>query len=459
LNRLKKGKLHIILWMFFCGSLCFSQEIKQDSSGLNDLSKSSKAFKEAFFDALSHRAVEKYEKAISRLDQCLKIDDSMPVIYYELAQNEIALRFYDSAENSLNKVLELMPNNELVLKSLSQVYFIQQNFDQRISTLRRLSDLNSKYKYNLAQAYRYTQQYGKALEELNAYQREYSYDWRIKGLKNQIYTSSKDKLPVIIDLEKALLKNAKNEKAYVQLIDVYKKNNEEEKVKKTIERFKESLPNSPMLEYINFQEYLDVGNTVKATESMQKITASASISDYIKRKVLNDFKIFGRQNPNYNKALDSLNVSRAGGNKDENLKFIMELSTVNIKQGTTESLLNVYQNNLGIDTNNYDLIKDTLLLQLYYGKLDKAKELVNIGVEKYPSQPFLYLIKGTLLAKDQKHSKAINNFKDGLDYIVDNPELERALYLKMAKSYEANGDIDKADKYKNKGEKINVPVK
>lgn len=429
------------------------------TSNLNDISNASKEFKNNFFDALSNKAVEKHDKAILNLENCLKEKDGMPVLYYELAQNEIALRLYDNAELSLNVALELMPNSELILKSLSRVYFIKQKFDLRIATLRELSVINSKYNYDLAQAYKYTQQYGKALEALNNYQSEFSYDYRIKGLKNQIYAASKNKLPVIVDLEKELLKNAKNEKAYVQLIDAYKKNNEEAKVKTTIERFREKLPNSPMLEYINFQEYLDAGNTIAATQSMQKITANASVDDFIKKKVLNDFKTFGKQNPNYDKALDSLSTSSIKADKDENLKFIMELSSVNIKQGTTESLLNVYQNNLGIDSNNYDLIKDTLLLQLYYGKLSEAKELVDIGVEKYPSQPFLYLIKGTLMAKEDKHNKAINIYKDGLDYIVDNPELERALYLKMARSYENIGELDKANKYRNKGGKINVPVK
>jgi len=453
--------LDVFFYLLFVTSISYAQDRLNFSSDLNDISSTSKQFKNNFFDALSNKAVEKHDKAIQNLESCIKEKDSMPVLYYELAQNEMALRLYDNAELSLNVAQELMPDNELILKSLSQVYFIKQKFDKRIATLRKLTTLNSRYGFDLAQAYKYTQQYGKALEALNEYKNEFSYDYRIQNLKNQIYTASKDKLPVIVDLEKELTKNSKNEKAYVQLIDVYKKNNEDEKANKTIARFKQSLPNSPMLEYIKFQEYLDAGNTVKATQSMRKITASASIGDFVKRKVLRDFKTFGKQNPNYNKALDSLSTSpiQNQASKEENLKFIMELSSVNIKQGTTESLLQVYQQNLNADSNNYDLIKDTLLLQLYYGKLDKAKELVAIGVEKYPSQPFLYLIKGTLLAKESRHSKAISAYKEGLDYIVDNPELERALCLKIARSYSKNGDTDKAVKYQNKGEKINVPIK
>lgn len=454
-----KIKLYIVFNLMILSNSLIAQNQTIVPLGLNDIGNTSKQFKNNFFDALSNKAVEKYDKAILNIENCLKEKDAMPVLYYELAQNEIALRLYDNAELSLNVALELMPNSELILKSLSRVYFIKQKFDKRIATLRKLSNIDSKYKFDLAQAYKYTQQYGKALESLNDYQSEFNYDYRIKGLKNQIYTASKDKQPIIVDLEKELLKNAKNEKAYVQLIDAYKKNNQANKVENTIARFREKLPNSPMLEYINFHEYLDAGNTVQATQSMQKITASSSVDNAVKKKVLKDFKTFGKQNPNYNVALDSLNTSIIKNSKDENLKFIMELSSVNIKQGTTESLLNVYQNNLGIDSNNYDLIKDTLLLQLYYNKLKEASELVDVGLEKYPSQPFLYLIKGALMSKDDRHSKAINIYKDGLDYIVDNPELERALYLKIARSYENAGEFDKANKYRNKGEKIDVPIK
>lgn len=454
-----KVAAYIFVNLFILFKTSYAQNDLSFSSDLNSISGTSKQFKSNFFDALSNKAVEKHNKAIKNIETCIKEKDSMPVLYYELAQNEIALRRYDDAELSLNVAQNLMPDNQLILKSLSYIYFIKQKFDKRIATLRKLTKLNAKYGYDLAQAYKYTQQYGKALEQLNEYQNKFSYDYRIKGLKNQIYSASKDKLPVIVDLEKELIKNSKNEKAYVQLIDAYKKNNEEEKAKKIVTKFKESLPNSPMLEYIYFQEYLDTGNTLKATQSMQKITANASVDDFIKRKVIKDFKTFGNQNPNYNKALDSLKVAATPLNKDENLKFIMELSNVNIKQGTTESLLKVYQQNLGVDSNNYDLIKDTLLLQLYYGKLDEAKELVELGVEKYPSQPFLYLIKGTLLAKESKHKKAISAYQEGLDYIVDDQKLERALYLKMAYSYEQNGELDKANKFKNKGEKINVTIK
>lgn len=452
-------KLHIVFLLFtgiiFTGFSQIQVSDKQQET-INDISDASKEFLDYFFDALSQRAAEKNTQAIKSIEKCMAIDNSKPVLYYEYAQNEIDLKNFNEAKDYLEIALEKMPKSTEVLTSLAKVHFYLQNFDARIATLRKLSTIDSKFKYNLAQAYRYTQQYGEALEALNAYQSEYSYDSRIANLRNLIYTSSKDKLPVVVDLEKALQKNSKNEEAYVQLIDVYKKSNDENKAQMTITRFREAMPNSPMLEYIHFQDFIDKGDTVNATASLQKITTSASISDRIKKKVLKDYKIYSRQNPEFSKSIDSVASSKIGQNKVQNLKFFTELSNLQISQGASESLLESYQNNLDNDSNNYTLIKDTLLLQLYFGKTKKAMNLVEIGLEKYPSQPFLYLIKGTLLAKQSKYTKAITNYKDGLDYIVENPELERALYLKLAQSYEANGDSDKAKKYRDKGEKINI---
>ncbi len=436
-----------MMWICF-----FAQQNPNPPSNINDISKTSKTFKKHFFDALSNRAVEQYEKAIKNLEACLKLNHTLPVLYYELAQNEISLRFYDSAKNNLKKALELDPNNIEILKSLSETHFILKNFDERIAILKKLSKINPKYQYNLARTYSFTQQYEKALTVLNEYQKKYGYDSRIESFKNQIYASSKNRKFIITDLEKTIDKNPKNEKAYLQLISLYKKNNQESKYTETIERLKQAAPNTPMLEYFNFQNYLNSGDTLKATEAMEKITSGGSFSQNIKTKVLNDFNNFKAQRANTTPATNS--VTKKNINKD--LEPLFKLSTINFNQGNTESLLKAYQNNLKTDSNNYDLIKNTLLLQMHQEKWSNAKKLIETGIEKHPSQPFLYLIKGTILAQENKHNNAITNFKDGLDYIVDDLELERTLYFKLAKSYNSNGELEKAKKYQEKGEKIEL---
>ncbi|WP_010521302.1 tetratricopeptide repeat protein [Aquimarina agarivorans] len=432
-----------------------AQEVPQQSiSTLNDISNVSKTFEDAFYNALSFRLIEKHQKAIDAIDECLKLDNTKPILYYEKAKNYFELKAYDLAQDNLEIALERMPKNEAILTNLQKIYFVQQKYDKTIATLRKLVEIDPKYKKSLAQAYVYTEQYGKSLEVLSSYESAFGYDTSIEKLRNRIYSVSKDKTDVIIHLEKALDRNPQNENAYVKLIEVYKGLNKHQEASKVLLRFKAAMPDSPLMDYLTFRDYLYTNDTVKATEIMKKLTSNNNISDTLKGKVLDDYRTYGKQNPNFTADLNSMESSTLS--EEENMKFFMELSAFQLAQGSTESLLKVYEENLNVDSNNFSLIKDTLPLLLYYGKNKKAKELVSSAIEKYPSQPFLYLINGHLLAKEGEHKKAITSYSDGLDYIVDNPEYERALYLKMAVSYEALGAPDKAKKYQSKGEKISI---
>ena len=61
-----------------------------------------------------------------------------------------------------------------------------------------------------------------------------------------------------------------------------------------------------------------------------------------------------------------------------------------------------------------------------------------------------------LFSKNEEYTKAISTFTDGLDYVVDNPQLERAYYLQIAGAHEADGDVKKANKFKTNSEQIKI---
>ena len=451
MNLLKSTYLIVILCL--SSAIALSQE-KNNVSTLNDISNVSDDFENAFYEGLSNRLIKNYDKAIFNIKNCIKEDNSKPILFYELGNNYFELKEYETAEDNFKKASALMPNEEVILEALQKTYFAQQKYDESIATLKSLIDIDDKHKLKLAKVYLYTQQYGLSLNLLNSYQARYGYDTSVNNLRNRIYNLSKDKGPIVIDLEKTLERNPKNEKAYIKLIEIYKKSDKDKEATKVLNRFIENTPDSPLLNYVLFQEHLDHGDTEKATIIMKKITSSNDIDDAFKQRILNEYRTYGKQNPNYKKELNSIEASSL--NDDNNARFFMELSSFHLNEGSTESLLQVYEKNLNVDPNNYDLIKDTLLLQLYYGKEEKATTLVKIALEKYPSQPLLYLIDGTLLSKKGNYTNAISSYTDGLDYIVDNAQLERAFYLKIAEAHEATGDPEKGKKFRIKGEQIIV---
>ncbi len=444
----------IVLVFLLCIPFFVKGQSKSNTSALNDISKISPQFEAHFYEALSQRLIKNYDKAIVELDACLAINDNIPVLFFEKAKNSYALKDYQSAESDLITALQLMPKNEIILKELQQVFFIQAKYDERISTLKELVEIDEKYKYDLSGAYVYTKQYGESLETLNDYKNNFSFDSRIEGLRNRIYSISKDKNLQIVDIERKIQKDKTNSELYVRLFELYQEANKKKEALEVFKRFEENIPSAPMLEYVSFLKNLDEGNTLAATESMKMLTTSNRINDVVKSRVLSKFRTYGKQNPNYNTEIEKLPEESLS--KTENQKFFMELTSFQLQEGSTESLLDVYQQNLDVDPNNFSLIKDTLLLQLYYGKTERAKELAVSSLEKYPSQPILYLINGSLLNKGEKFDQAIMNYQEGLDYIIDNPEMERAFLLKLAETYTLMGQPDKAKKYKVRGEKISI---
>ena len=165
MNSLKK--LFLVFFFYLSTSVMLSQDVT-DYNEINNISNVSEKFEDAFYEALSSRLIENHDKAIVYLEECLKEDDTKPVLYFELGKNKYELKDYKTALVNFEKANELMPNTEIILQELQKTYFSLQKYDQTISTLKELIAINPKYKLALAKAYMYTQQYGKSLALLNS---------------------------------------------------------------------------------------------------------------------------------------------------------------------------------------------------------------------------------------------------------------------------------------------------
>lgn len=107
---------------------------------------------------------------------------------------------------------------------------------------------------------------------------------------------------------------------------------------------------------------------------------------------------------------------------------------------------------LGInyDISNYELLRNTLLLQLDLLKFKEASELSQSALEIYPAQALLYLINGAALNNLKKYNEAQEILTFGLDYLIDDKQMERDFYEQLANAYLGLGNTSKATEYRNK---------
>lgn len=89
-------------------------------------------------------------------------------------------------------------------------------------------------------------------------------------------------------------------------------------------------------------------------------------------------------------------------------------------------------------------------------KLNKKKKYLDLekesaeGVELFPAQPLVYLMNATALNNTKKYNQALLMLETGLDYIVDDTDLEADFYDQMGLSYKGLKNNVEASKNYNK---------
>ena len=105
---------------------------------------------------------------------------------------------------------------------------------------------------------------------------------------------------------------------------------------------------------------------------------------------------------------------------------------------------------------NYELKKDYNSLKLILERELKTKQFLelledsNKAIEIYPAQPFLYLMNGVALNSIRKYRDAIEILNSGLEYLVEDNELEAQFMEELSLSYKGLGENKTATFYYKK---------
>jgi tetratricopeptide (TPR) repeat protein len=110
--------------------------------------------------------------------------------------------------------------------------------------------------------------------------------------------------------------------------------------------------------------------------------------------------------------------------------------------------------------NSYDKNKDfkTLLRILSYELENNLFELLHKdsknALELFPAQPILYQLNGYALNKLKKYNDAIDVLTIGIDFVIDNNEMELNFYNQLIISFEAINNTKEVLKYKQKAAQL-----
>ena len=436
--------------MIFIPQLNYAQ-VDFNKTPDDDLGDVEDRTQELFFEALKQKGVENYDRAVTALLQCIEIDKNESVFYFELGKNYNKLKNFGAAEEALKKAVKFEPDNEWYLDELYSVYNQQNDLTKAIKTVKQLVQYHPDYKEDLAMLYFKSKKYNDALKILDELDKEQGITPSRDSMRNQIYAATGRKKDQIQNLETRVDNDPDEESNYLALIYRYSENNDKQKAFETAKKLLEIKPNSQLVHLALYKFYLEENNTNQAIASMKVVLQSPQINPDAKMMVLSDFVKFVGENPEYEQDLVE---ATSFALDDTNNKSYIELAQYFLTKGDKTKALEYYNEALKIDSDNYSVLKNILLLEIDLEHYTEAVSKSEKALLKYPSQPLLYLVNGVALNKLDKFKQAIDALETGLDFVIDDTKMEGDFYRQLSMSYSALNNTTKAKTFSDKAKQL-----
>jgi tetratricopeptide (TPR) repeat protein len=406
-------------------------------------------FEDAFFESLKQKGIENYDKAIIELEKCLKIQPNNATIYFELGKNYLEEKEYKKAYESFEKATKLDSNNRWFWAGMYDVCYETKEFEKAIPIVLKLIEFKKEYKEELVSLYMNTNQFDAALELINELNDQVGKLEMRNIYKAQILEDPKYRRSERVNLLDQIKKNPKEESNYVALIFLYNKENQEELAQEIAKKLELEIPNSDWAKVSLFKLYLKNNDWENAVKAMNFVLGSLKIDQKIKHRMLNEFLLFIKDKPQFDSDLEKA-VSYF--DTDKSVEVAKELGKFYQNKKNWEKAIRFYE--IQLKKTPDELETALLLLECYTekGDFDVIEKKAENWLQIYPTQPQFYYYQGLALNQKGAFKKAIDVLESGLDFVIDNPQLELNFNIQLGEAYNGLGDLKKKEYYFSKAE-------
>jgi tetratricopeptide (TPR) repeat protein len=409
-------------------------------------------FQDFFYESLFQKSIENYDKSLVALDQCLKLKPNNATIYFEMGKNYLASKDYKNAYSSFEHATQIDPNNKWFWVGLYDVCYETKDFNQAIIIVNKLISFDAEYKEDLVSLYMVTKQYEKALVGINELNEKVGKTERREMYKMEILSAGKFQNSEVDNLKDLIDKNPKEESNYIALIFLYSNNNEEDKAEEVAKKLEKEIPESVWAQVSLFKNYIEKNDGASAVKSMNTVLASPKVDSKIKHRILNEFLLFATANPKFVPDLD--NAIEYFKN-DKSVNVAKEIGKFYHNKQQWENAIKYYDLS---EKKSSEADLETSLLWLQANTELKHFEPVvkkaTAMIDTYPAEPQFYYYAGMANNQLQFFKKAKEILEMGLDYVVENKDLEINFNIQLGEAYSGLGDNAKKELYFNKANQL-----
>jgi tetratricopeptide (TPR) repeat protein len=431
-----------IAFIFFFGILFSASLLAQTEPDAIALADDD--FQNSFYESLLQKGIENYDKAITALEKCNKLQPENDVVFFEMGKNYLAQKKYKDAYDYFEKATKINPKNQWYWVGMYDVCYETKDFNQAIVIVTKLIEFKKSYKEDLVSLYMNTQEFDKALTLINELNDTIGKTDQRENYKAQILRESKYQNAEMENLIAQIKKFPKEESNYIALIFLYSENNQEDKALEITKQLEKEIPTSDWAQVSLFKHHLNNNDGVSGVQSMNKVFASAKIDSKIKHRMLNEFLIFIKDKPEFDKDLEK---ALSYFDSDKEVKVAKEIAKFYHNKSDWDKAIKYYE--MHLRNNSEDFETQLLLLEVYTEKQDfatVAKRAENLQ-ELYPSQPQFYYYAGLAYNQLLQYKKAKDALEAGIDYVLDDKALEINFNIQLGEAWAGLGDQKKKETY------------
>lgn len=421
-------------------------QTEPDAIGLAD-----DEFQNAFYEALLQKGIENYDKAITALEKCKKLQPENAVVYSEMGKNYLPQKKYKDAYDSFEKAATIDPKNMWFWVGMYDVCYETKDYNQAIVIVNKLIEFKKEYKEDLVSLYMNTQQFDKALDLINQLNTTVGKNELRENYKRQILSVAKYQTSEKDNLMDQIKKYPKEEANYIALIFLYSESNQEEKALEVAKQLETEIPTSDWAQVSLFKFHLNNNDGKNAVIAMNKVFESSKIDSKIKHRMLNEFLIFVKDKPEFDKDLEK---AISYFNNDKEVQVAREIGKFYHNKKDWNHAISYYE--LHLKNHSDDIETILLLLQAYTEKqqFDVVAKKATDYIDLFPSQPKLYYYAGLAYNQLINYKKAKEFLEMGMDYLVEDIALEINFNIQLGEASAGLGDVKKKESYFLKAEQL-----
>lgn len=440
MNKIKVITLIFVIITIASGCGIFHKKGKQTISEVDKVAETS-----LLIDAVKDKNIGNFENAITKLNKLIEKNPKSDVAYYQLSLIYVAMENFNAALENGEKAHELAPQNEWILLNLIEIYEVTKQYPLASKLREELiakNPENTDYYYDLVVDYIYSNKWEEGINTYNRVEKIIGISEEISMAKHRIWNHIKKPENAAAEIQK-LIEAFPAENRYPLILgDYYLKNSQFDKAKA---QFNKALALDNMATYMSLAEYYKL---TKDNDSsffyLKKAFAEPDVNIDLKIPVLLSYYDLIQKHPSMmndaNSLLDSMAIAHSDNPKYWSVKAdfaLLDNQPKKAKQAFVEVLK--------YDQSKYIIWEELLKIWANEEQFDSVIIYSNKAIELFPSQPFLFYVRGVASYMKADYNNAIQSLEMGKGLVLEPNGMYLEMFIYLGESYHKLNNNDRSD--------------